>query len=252
MTARGSDVNVALREHVAGRSIRWAAGRAAAIIAVSRALQDAMVALGLPPERITVLRNGVDLELFKPGETAGLRADLGFEGQTLLAVGNLVTEKGVDLVLRGLAEMPLAQLVVIGSGPEAEPLRELAESLGVARRIRWLAPMTQAKLACYYAAADVTVLGSIREGMPNVVLESLACGTPVVATAVGGTPEILTDQVAGRLVHERTPQAFASACRSLLEARPDRTAVRAFSQRYGWEAPIAAQLSLLERVAGHT
>jgi len=252
MTARGSDVNVALREHVAGRSIRWAAGRAAAIIAVSRALRDAMVEHRLPAERITVLRNGVDLELFRPGDTAALRAELGFEGQTLLVVGNLVTEKGVDLVVRGLAELPLARLVVIGSGPEGGWLRALAESLGVAPRVRWIAPVTQPQLVRYYAAADVTVLGSVREGMPNVVLESLACGTPVVATEVGGTPEILTDPVAGRLVLERTPQAFASACRGVLEGPPERLAVRAFAERYGWGAPIAAQLALLERIAGHT
>lgn len=251
MTARGSDVNVALRERVAGRSIRWAAARAAAIIAVSRALRDAMVEQRLPAERITVLRNGVDLELFRPGDTAAVRAELGFEGQTLLMVGNLVIEKGVDFVLRGLAELPLVRLVVIGSGPESGSLRALAESLGVAPRVRWIAPVTQPQLVRYYAAADVTVLGSVREGMPNVVLESLACGTPVVATAVGGTPEILTDPVAGRLVLERTPQAFASACRGVLEGPRERLAVRAFAERYGWGAPIAAQLALLERIAGH-
>lgn len=251
MTARGSDVNVALRERVAGRSIRWAAGRAAAIIAVSGALRDVMVAQGIPAERITVLRNGVDLDLFKPGEHAALRAELGINGLTLLAVGNLVVEKGVDLVLRAFAELPQARLVVIGSGPEAGPLRALAGTLGVGDRIRWMSPMSQAQLARYYSAVDITVLGSMREGMPNVVLESLACGTPVVATAVGGTPEVLTDDVAGRLVHERTPGAFASACRKVLEVPTDRLAVREFARRYGWQAPIAAQISLLERVAGH-
>lgn len=251
MTARGSDVNVALRELVAGRSIRWAAARAAAIIAVSSALRDAMVMQGLPADRIAVLRNGVDLELFRPGDTTALRTELGFDGQTLLVVGNLVTEKGVDLVLRGLAELPLARLVVIGSGPEGGSLRALAESLGVAPRVRWIAPVTQPQLVRYYAAADVTVLGSVREGMPNVVLESLACGTPVVATAVGGTPEILTDPVAGRLVLDRSPWALASACRSVLDAPPARSSVRAFGLRFDWKDPIVAQIALLERIAGH-
>lgn len=251
MTARGSDVNVALCERVAGRSIRWAAGRAAAIIAVSGALRDVMVAQGLPAARIAVLRNGVDLDLFQPGDRAALRAEFAFGGPTLLAVGNLVVEKGIDLVLRALVELPGTQLVVIGTGPEAGPLRALAESLGVGERVRWLDPVGQAQLARLYCAADVTVLGSMREGMPNVVLESLACGTPVVATAVGGTPEVLTDEVAGRLVDERTPGAFASACIKVLDATPDRLAVREFARRYGWQAPISAQLSLLEDVVGH-
>lgn len=252
LSARGSDVNLALHERVAGRSIRWAAHRAAAIVAVSNALRDAMLAQGLPRERITVLRNGVDLELFRPGDRQVLRTELGFTGPTLLSVGNLVAEKGHDLTLAALALLPEARLIVIGSGPLEAELRAAAQARGVAERVRWLAPVPQDALSRYYSAADLTVLASTREGMPNVLLESIACGTPVVATAVGGTPEVIGDAAAGRLVHERSPGALAAACRQLLAAPPDRDAVRRCGERFGWAEPIAHQLALLERVAGHS
>lgn len=248
LTARGSDVNVALGERVAGRSIRWAVQRAAAVIAVSRELRDVMVCHGIDAERITVLRNGVDLELFAPGERDGARAMLGISGPTLLAVGNLVEEKGYDLVLAALVHLPEARLIVLGSGPLQARLRNMAEDLGLSERVRWVAPVPQEALRQYFIAADVAVLASTREGMPNVLLESLACGTPVVATAVGGAKEIVTDSVAGKLVHERSPEQLAAACRELLAERAEPAAVRRFGESFSWAAPVAAQLALLERV----
>jgi teichuronic acid biosynthesis glycosyltransferase TuaC len=246
LTARGSDVNTALGEKIAGRSIRWAADRAVAIIAVSAALRDAMVRQGLPAERITVVRNGVDRELFRPGDRAQLRAELGFTAPTLLSVGNLVPEKGHELALAVLSRIDGAELVVIGSGPLRSRLVALASELGVAARVKWLPPLAQQSLARYYGAADLTILTSTREGMPNVLLESLACGTPVVATAVGGAVEIVTEPVAGQLVHSRSPEVFAAACREVLATPPREAAVRAFSERFGWEQPVATQISLLE------
>ena len=129
-----------------------------------------------------------------------------------------------------------ARLIVMGSGPLAQPLREKANALGVATRVSWHDPVPQATLQKYYAAADLTVLTSLREGMPNVVLESLACGTPVVSMAVGGANEVLTDPVAGRLVHGRSADSFAAACRDVLAAPPTVVDVRRFGERFGWRA----------------
>jgi glycosyltransferase involved in cell wall biosynthesis len=251
LTARGSDVNVALRERIAGRSIRWAVGRAAAVVAVSAALRDAMIESGIPADRITVLRNGVDVDVFRPGERSELRVEFGFSCPTLLAVGNLVSEKGLDLALAALVQLPGARLVVIGAGPQAARLREVAAHLGVEDRVRWLAPVSQAELARYYAAADITLLTSTREGLPNVLLESLACGTPIVATDVGGVSEVVSNTVAGRVVRDRSASSIAAACRELLATPADRSAVRRFAERFGWDAPTAGLLALLERVAGH-
>ncbi|HEY7739917.1 MAG TPA: glycosyltransferase [Steroidobacteraceae bacterium] len=249
VTARGSDINVAAREPVAGAWIRWAARRCAAMVAVSEALRDAMVARGLPPGKITVLRNGVDLERFRPLDRDAARAPLGLSGPVLLAVGNLVPEKGHDLAIRALARLPAARLVIIGAGPQQANLEQLAAALGVTDRVRWVAPVPQDLLVRYYSAADLCLLSSSREGMPNVLLESLACGTPVVASAVGGVPEIVTAPAAGSVVAQRTPEALAAACAGLLRAPPERAAVRRHAERFGWEDPVRQQVSLLESVA---
>jgi glycosyltransferase involved in cell wall biosynthesis len=87
--------------------------------------------------------------------------------------------------------------------------------------------------------------------MPNVLLESLACGTPVAASRVGGTPEIVTAAVAGRLFQQRSPEALAAACREVLAAGSDPSLVRAFASAFGWDAPVAQQIALLQQVAGH-
>jgi teichuronic acid biosynthesis glycosyltransferase TuaC len=248
ITARGSDANVATRERVAGMCIRWAARRAAALIAVSTALRDVMVDRGLPADRITVVRNGVDLTTFQPRDREAARRALGLAGPTLLSVGNLVPEKGLDLVLEALQKLGDARLLVIGAGPEEDRLRRIADALDVTSRVSWVAPVPQEALAQYYSAADVTVLASTREGMPNVLLESLACGTPVVATAVGGSTEIVTASEAGALVYVRSGGALAAACRQLIVSPPDRAATRRYAERFGWPEPIAALVALFERV----
>src|SRR5690606_30487035 len=97
LTARGSDVNVAMDEQVAGRSIRWAIAQARCVIAVSEALRSAMIERGVPAEKITVVRNGVDLQVFAPVSKAEARRRVGIEGPLLLSVGNLVPEKGHEL-----------------------------------------------------------------------------------------------------------------------------------------------------------
>jgi teichuronic acid biosynthesis glycosyltransferase TuaC len=253
VTARGSDINAAAREFVAGAWIRWAARRCAAMVAVSEALRDAMVDRGLPANAITVLRNGVDLARFRPLDRDGARRALGLTGPLVLSVGNLVPEKGHDLAIRALALLPVVRLAIIGTGPQRAALAQLAATLGVADRLSWVAPVSQDELVSYYAAADLCLLCSSREGMPNVLLESLACGTPVVATAVGGVPEIVSVPAAGSTVARRTPAAISAACAAILRAPPDRAAIRRHAERFGWDEPVHRQVQLLESVAatGH-
>jgi teichuronic acid biosynthesis glycosyltransferase TuaC len=108
----------------------------------------------------------------------------------------------------------------------------------------------QAELKWVYCAADAIVLASSREGLPNVLLEAIACGTPAVASSVGGIPEIITDPVAGRLVDDRTPQAFAREIDVLLRALPPRDATRGFAARFHWEASARGHVAALERAIG--
>jgi glycosyltransferase involved in cell wall biosynthesis len=254
ITARGTDINLISQYRLARRWIRWAAQRAAGIAVVSEALRDRLIELGVPGSRIEVLRNGVDLELFVPQDRAAARRELGLgtEGPVVLSVSSLVPLKGIELVIRAVAALRDATLVVVGEGPEASALRRLADALHLSERVRFLAPMPQQRLAVVYNAADALVLASAREGCPSVLLEALACGTPVVATAVGGVPEIIRESRAGRLVAERTPEALACAIRDLLADPPACAAVRAYAERFDWRPTTAGQIRLFQSILGRS
>jgi teichuronic acid biosynthesis glycosyltransferase TuaC len=136
----------------------------------------------------------------------------------------------------------------VGEGPEAIALQRLVDELGTSERVRFVGPMPQEQLVTVYNAADVVVLASSREGLPNVLLEALACATPVVATAVWGTPEVVVAPVAGRLVDERSPEALSHAIRDLLADPPARAAVRAYAERLGWGPTTTGQLRLFRSI----
>lgn len=246
VTARGSDITYWPALGLPRRMIRWAGRAAGCCAAVSRALADEMVRLGLGREPPRVLRNGVDLELFHPQGRSAARAALGFEGLVALSVGNLVELKGHHLAIEALAGVSGATLAIIGSGPEEARLRALAERLGMSGRVRFVGVLAQAELRRYYAAADVLVLASSREGWPNVLLEAMACGTPVVATRVWGMPEVVTAPEAGLLVPERSAAALRAGIEALLAAPPDRAATRRYAEGFDWGATTAAQLEMFE------
>lgn len=250
ITARGTDVNYFSTRFVPRGWIRWAATQSAAIFTVSEALKDTLLGLGIPEGRIIVTPNGVDLDLFSPGDRDHSRRSLALNGTVLLSIGNLVPEKGHDLVIKALAHIEHAQLVIVGAGPAREPLRALSERIGVADRIRWVEYVPQRELPNYYTAADATVLASTREGMPNVLLESMACGTPVIASNVGGVAEIVAAPEAGKLLPERSPDAIVAAWRELAIGAPARQETRSYAQRFGWDVPVARQLEVLSSVAG--
>lgn len=248
ITALGTDVNLIPSYRLPRQMILWAVRHAVGVIAVARALKDKLVALGVPAGRIEVLRNGVDLQLFRPVERENWRRTLGFRRTTLLSVGNLVPLKGHDLAIRALRLLPETDLVIVGGGPEREPLEALARESGVADRVTLAGTMAQEKLRHYYAAADALVLASSREGWANVLLESMACGTPVIASNVGGTPEVVASPEAGVLMAERTPEALALAAKSLLARYPDRDATRRYAEGFSWAATTAGQLALFDRI----
>lgn len=248
ITARGTDLNLIAREPIPRRWIRWAIGRAQGLVAVCAALARVYEELGADPARIRVLRNGVDLELFRPLDRAALRAAAGLAGPVLLTVGQLIERKGVHLVLEALATLPGSTLLVAGDGPERAALGRRAERLGLGDRVRFLGTVPHERLPELYNQADCLVLASSREGWANVLLEAMACGTPVVATAVWGTPEVVCAPAAGRLVGRREPAALAAAIAELLRAPPSRAATRAHAEGFSWDETTAGQLELFARV----
>lgn len=250
LSARGSDVNLIAGIPFARRRIVDAARRAEAVIAVSAALAARMAALGIEERRIHVLRNGVDTAVFAPFPRADARRRLGFDERAplVLAVGNLVPEKGFELLLRTLARMPDARLVIVGEGPLRASLQSLAERIAQGR-VMFRDDVAQPELRFHYAAADVLALPSLREGWPNVVLEAIACGTPVVASAVGGVPEMLTPPAPGRIVTERSEDAWREALEDVLAAVYEPEDVRRHALQFGWEDVVSQQCDLYERIA---
>ncbi|PWV58928.1 glycosyltransferase family 4 protein [Plasticicumulans acidivorans] len=249
VTSRGSDLVTIARDYAFPRRLIQAAAQAAdGLITVSKSLQDELVALGIARERSVVLRNGVDLEQFQPGERAAARAQFGVTGRVIASVGHLIPRKGNEFIIRALPQLPDVSLLIAGDGPQRQMLTELAAQLGVAERVHFAGVVGHAQLAQVYSAADILVLATGHEGWPNVLLEAMACGTPVIATAVSGCPEIVTAPVAGRLIPDREPATIAAAVSALFEALPERAATRAYAEGFGWEPTTQGQLALFRDI----
>ena len=255
ITARGSDLNLIGRYRLPRAMMSWASRRAAASIGVCNALVDVLRDWGVGDERLHVMRNGVDLCKFRLRPREEARHVLGLdEGPLLLSVGHLVELKGHGLVIEALARLlpthPNARLVVIGHGPERAHLEAQAQRLGVAERVRFLGAVAQEQLVDWYGAANVLVLASSREGWANVLLEAMACGTPVVATRAGGTPEVVAVPAAGRLVDVRSASAIAEAINAILLSPPEPRNVRAYAESFSWDATTRQQIDLFRALTG--
>jgi glycosyltransferase involved in cell wall biosynthesis len=188
------------------------------VIALSRAMQQRVVELGVASEKVLVQYNGVDGERFRLDSKGDSRRRLGYPGMGPLIcyVGNLVPEKGPDILIKGFKVLTEkmrereAELVVLGDGPLMRPLESLVREYGLEGWVRLLGRRSNAEVATWVSAADVLCLPSLREGCPNVVLEALASGRPVVASNVGGVPELL-DKGNGLLVPPGQPQLLGEA-----------------------------------------
>ena len=249
ITARGSDLNqIAPNYPFVRRMIKQTAALADGLITVCQALKDVLVDLGIPEARIEVLRNGVDLRLFRPLDRSIVRQELRLTRPTLVSVGQLISRKGHDVAIGAVAELPGVDLLIVGEGPERQRLEAVAARLGVGDRVRFLGSLPHQDLPSVYGAADALILASSREGWANVLLEAMACGTPVIASDVWGTPEVVSAPQAGILVRQRTPTAFAAAIRDLLAAPPDRSDTRAYAEQFSWVTTTGGQLRLFRAV----
>lgn len=256
VTARGTDLNLIPGHAIPKRMMQWAAARAHASIGVCSALVDVLRGWNIPKSRLHVMRNGVDLVRFRPVSQQLARAELGVSGNpVLLSVGYLIERKGhhiaIDALARLLPTHPNARLVIIGDGEERANLQRRCKDLGVDAHVTFTGNLPNAELFRWYSAADILVLASSREGWANVLLESMACGTPVVATRIWGTPEVVACDTAGLLVDVREGVAFARAIADLLGAYPDRAKVRTYAEGFSWHSTTDAQLGLFSRIAAN-
>jgi teichuronic acid biosynthesis glycosyltransferase TuaC len=249
MSALGTDVSLIPHYRRERAMILDAIESAGAVTTVAAALRDELLALGADAAKVSVVEHGVDLKLFSPpADRVGLRRKLGIAAPTILSVGHLIDRKGHDFAIRALADLPDVRLMIAGDGPREASLRALANTLGVAGRVDFLGHVDQERLPDLYGAADLTASCSDREGIANVLLESLACGTPLVATPVWGSPEVVKVPEAGLLVADRSDGAIRDGIARLLADLPDRAATRTYGERYNWHETGRQHRALLDRV----
>jgi glycosyltransferase involved in cell wall biosynthesis len=249
ISLHGSDVYVAETLAPARMAARRAFARAGFVTACSDDLGRRAVALGADPDRLATVPYGVDVTRFRPDAAlrARVRTELGVAPARLLvlAAGRLVRKKGFEYLVAAMRDLPDAVLAIAGAGTLDAELRQQARGLGLEDRAIFTGNQTQERIADMLAAADVVVVPSIRDdagnvdGLPNVVMEALASGTPLVTTGAGGIGAVVEDGRTALVVPERNPGAIAAAVRRLA-ADPDRgralgRAARALVEaRYGW------------------
>jgi glycosyltransferase involved in cell wall biosynthesis len=249
----GSDMNVVARMPGPRRRLAWALPRANRLVAVSRPLADRAIELGALPERVDVVHNGIDRELFRPADRAEARRRLGLDHarKLVLYVGHLSEAKGAFDLLRAFklreGELGGAGLVLVGDGAGAAACRALAQELGVTAT--FVGEQPHERIPLWFAAADVLALPSWNEGMPNVVIEALACGRPVVASAVGGIPDIVKG-ASGALVPPRDPQSLGDALVRTLAKPHDPLAISAALERPDWAGSARLLYESLLRALG--
>ena len=234
-----------------------------AIIASSKFEREDMVRLyGASPDKVQVIPPGVNLDLFQPIDTEMARANLNLNGNKIvLYVGRIEPLKGLDILLEALYHMEAqgdVQLLIVGGNTKGDAelgrLKSLSEKLGIKEKVDFLGTVKHEELPFYYSAADVFVLPSYYESFGLVALEAMACGTPVVASRVGGLQTIVNDGETGYLIPWRCPEPFAHRLEMLLSNKTIRHSMgRAAlnkAQQMGWSLVGQKLLELYDSLTG--
>lgn len=250
LKAHGSDVNLIAQRLDVRPIVRAHLPRASAVVAPSKALVAALVDLGSPPSHTHHLPNGIDPNVFYPRGRHAAREKLALsrDERLIVFVGRVTREKGVFELLRAHGNLEDTTLAVIGDGP----LRPVVDE-AIRRGARVVAPGPQPhdRIADWMAAADVVALPSWSEGTPNVVLEALALGRPVVATTVGGIPDVVTENRSGYLVPPRDAEALENALRRALVRSWDPNEIAALGPRSWHDSAALLERILADAVARH-
>ncbi len=249
LTALGSDVNILTNYFIPRLLIKWAANNVSGISTVSKSLKNKLIEIGVNQSNICTILHGVDLELFKPPENRDiLRENLGITKFTILSAGNLIKIKGHDIVIEALSLLPDVNLFIAGNGIEEKKLKRLTNKLKLTNQVNFLGLVDQKELVKYYGAVDVTVLASSSEGIANVLLESIACGTPVITTNVGGASEIFKGNIIGKLIENRSVNVLVESVKSIMHSYPDRAQIRLYAENFKWERTTAEHIKFLKNI----
>lgn len=241
VSARGTDINVFSRMRLIRPMIRWTLRHAAGAIGVSGALRDQMVALGAEETRARAIGNGIDLARFSPEDKEAARKALAIppQARVVVSVAALVEGKGHAELLHAIHALkdsvPFLRVYLIGKGPLRSRLEQLAHDLRLEDVVTFVGGVPNQELRRWYSAADMSCLASHREGWANVWLESMACGTPVVATRVGAAEDVITP-AAGVLVPPAEATSLADGLRQGFERAWDRAGIARAGAARTWDA----------------
>ncbi|MGJ8694428.1 MAG: glycosyltransferase family 4 protein [Thalassotalea sp.] len=249
-TARGTDINLIPQLPIARKMIEQVFKQASHMMTVCQALKDEMLTLGAQENKVTTLRNGVDLDLFTASneqEQAALKSELNISGKLIMSVGWLIERKGHYLVIEAMKNIDNATLAIAGNGPDLAKLEKLVNEFNLQNKVIFLGALPQPELNKWFQAADVSVLASSREGWANVLLESMASGTAVVATNVWGTPEVVASPEAGVLV-ERSASDIARGIETLINNPPMRALTRQYAEKFDWHSTSKGQFDIFSKI----
>jgi len=252
----GSDVNAFIQDPARRDKVLEALQGADRVVAVSDALEKTLLSLGVPAQKIRTIYNGIDQGLFSPRSRREAREKLRLpqEGTVLLCIANLKPEKGVDKLLDAFMSIPSGQranfyLYYLGVGFLEASLQDQIAKAGMEKQVQLLGVRPHAEVPWWIAASDLVCLPSLNEGRPNAVIEALSCGRPVVATRVGGVPELIRSEEQGVLVSPGDPGALREGILEALSRAWDERKIRSSVEPLGsWEESATRILSLFEEI----
>jgi glycosyltransferase involved in cell wall biosynthesis len=226
----------------------WVTRRATHVIVPSRYLAEIVSAWGVERGRISVIYNALDVPSPQAIDVPG------FVGKTLAVIGRLVPHKDIAPLIHAMKPIDGVRLLIAGDGPSRPNLERLTSDLGLESRVTFLGSLPSDKVAGLLGQSDLMVLNSTYEGLPHVVLEAFAAGTPVLATRVGGTSEVVEHAVSGWLIPPGDEAELGRALRMLLGDAALRQRLReggrrALAERFRWETLVEQTLSVLEAAA---
>jgi glycosyltransferase involved in cell wall biosynthesis len=207
-----------------------------------------MLEIGVDESSTHVFRNGVDLKLFAPLARDKVREKWQVKSKLLISVGYLIERKGHHLTIEAMRTLQEYQLFIVGGGELENKLKSQVLQFGLQDRVRFLGEVSQKLLPELYNCADALVLASDREGWANVLLEAMACGTPVVASNIWGTPEVVQSPDAGVLYEERSAKGIVEGVNRLFNAYPDRQATREYAEKFSWDETTNGLVDLFSKI----
>lgn len=239
---QGSDVNRHTKYYIRRKMISYTLRNSKKVIAVSKALKERMIEISVPEDKIIVISNGVDTSLFKPMDKEECRKKMGLplNKKIILFIGNLVPVKGVDFLVEAFYKVSDTIkdliLVIVGDGHKKQTLWEKTKKLGLEKRINFVSKQSHNTIPLWINSCDVFCLPSLSEGCPNVILEAIACGKPIVASNVGGIPELLESNGNTILVTPGNSDELANAISNILGKRQlsGENTHRNFNIDYSW------------------